>query len=172
MKKKVAKTVVILLILIIGISQIPIPHSISIKETAIEYSLTDKSVAIPHEVIIEGTYYTRLLAKDRFHGKLYISDVGGLEEDMTADFRFNPRYRYHPIFNKWTGEPCTTAVGLLFFSRNFETLAIQLAHTYEEQDDGRSISFGDKQSNFIVLGADTSDEALEAYNAQLAKKMR
>ena len=172
MKKKVAKTVVILLILIIGISQIPIPHSISIKETAIEYSLTDKSVAIPHEVIIEGTYYTRLLAKDRFHGKLYISDVGGLEEDMTADFWFNPRYRYHPIFTKWTGEPCTTAVGLLFFSRNFETLAIQLAHTYEEQDDVRSISFGDKQSTFIVLGADTYDEALEAYNAQLAKKMR
>ena len=172
MKKKIIKrcTVAVLIVLLIGI--IPFPKDISYRNTEIEYSRTDESVAIPHEVIVEGTYYTRLLAKDRFHGKLYISDVGGLEEDMTADFRFNPRYRYHPIFNKWTGEPCTTAVGLLFFSRNFETLVIQLAHTYEEQNGGHSIAFGDKQSNFIVLGADTYDEALEAYNAQLAKKMR
>ena len=172
MKKKIVKTVVIVLIFIIGLGQIPIPHSVSIKETAIEYSLTDESVAIPHEVIIEGTYYTRLLAKDRFHGKLYMSDVGGLEEDMTADFWFNPRNRYHPTFIKNTGEPTKTAVGVLFFSRNFETMAIQLAHTYEEREDGRSITFGDKQSNFIVLGADTYDEALEAYNAQLTKETR
>mgnify|MGYP003300955555 CR=1 FL=1 len=29
----------------------------------------------------------------------------------------------------------------------------------------------DEQSNFIVLGADTYDEALKTYNAQLPKKM-
>ena len=50
-------------------------------------------------------------------------------------------------------------------------MAIQLAHTYEERENHRSITFGDKQSNFIVLGANTYDEALEAYNAQLTKKM-
>ena len=37
MKKKIVKTVAIVLILIIGLGQIPIPHSVSINETAIEY---------------------------------------------------------------------------------------------------------------------------------------
>ena len=172
MKKKIIKVSIVVVLIALFIGFIPFPKEISYQGTEMEYSRNDETVAIPHEVIIEGTYYTRLLAKDRFHGKLYISDVGGLEEDMTADFWFNPRYRHHAIFLKATGEPCVTAVGLLFFSRNFENLAIQLAHEYEEHDDGRSISFGDKQSNFIVLGADTRDGALEAYNAQLTKKMR
>lgn len=172
MKKKIFKVSIVVALIGLFICFIPFPKEISYQGTEVEYSLNDETIAIPHEVVIEGTYYTSLLAKDRFHGKLYISDVGGLEEDMTADFRFNPRYRYHPIFIKWTGEPCVTAVGVLFFSRNFETLVIQLAHEYEKRDDGSSVSFGDKQSNFIVLGADTYDEALEVYNAQLTKKMR
>ena len=171
MKKKIVKVSIVVVLIALFIGFIPFPKEISYQGTEMEYSRNDETVAIPHEVIIEGTYYTSLLAKDRFHGKLYISDIGGLEEDMTADFWFNPRYRHHPIFLNWAGEPCGTAVGVLFFSRNFETLAIQLANKYEKREDGSSVSFGDAQSNFIVLGADTYDEALETYDAQLPKKM-
>ena len=172
MKKKIIKVSIVVVLIALFIGFIPFPKEISYQGTEMEYSRNDETVAIPHEVIIEGTYYTSLLAKDRFKGKLYISDVGGLEEDMTADFRFTPRYRYHPLFSCKSDETCPTAVGLLFFSRNFEILAIQLAYEYEERDGGRSIAHGDKQSNFIVLGAHAYDEALEAYNAQLTKKMR
>ena len=169
MKKKIIKVSIVVVLIALFIGFIPFPKEICYQGTEMEYSRNDETVAIPHEVTIEGTYYTSLLGKDRFHGKLYISDVDGLEEDMTADFWFNPRYRHQPIFLNWAGEPCLTSVGVIFFSRNFETLAIQLATKYDERDDGRSVSFGDEQSNFIVLGADTYDEALEAYNAQLTK---
>lgn len=171
MKKKIFKVSIVVALIVLFICFIPFPKEISYQGTETEYSLNDETVAIPHEVIIKGTYYTSLLAKDRFHGKLYISDVDGLEENMTADFWFNPRYRHQPVFLNWAGEPCLTSVGVVFFSRNFETLAIQLAIKYEERDNGRSVSFGDEQSNFIVLGADTYDEALETYTAQLTKKM-
>ena len=172
MKKKIIKVSVIAVLIALLVGFIPFPKEISYHGTEVEYSPNDETVAISHEVIIEGTYYTSLLSKDRFHGKLYISDVGGLEEDMTADFWFHPRHRYQPVFLNWAGEPHLTSVGVMFFSRNFEILAIQLAVKYEERDNGSSVSFGDKQSNFIVLGADTYEEALEVYNTLLAKKMR
>ena len=171
MKKKIFKVSIVVALIGLFICFIPFPKEISYQGTEVEYSLNDETIAIPHEVVIEGTYYTSLLAKDRFYGKLYISDIGGLEEDMTVDFRFNPRYRYQPVFLNWAGEPHLTSVGEMFFSRNFEILAIQLAVKYEERDNGSSVSFGDRQSNFIVLGADTYDEALKIYNAQLTKKM-
>ena len=59
---------------------------------------------------------------------------------------------------------------MLFFSRNFEKLAIQLAFEYVERDNGKSVSFGDNQSNFIVIGAENRGAAIAEYTKQLAKK--
>ena len=86
MKKKIIKVSIVVVLIALFIGFIPFPKEISYQGTEMEYSRNDETVAIPHEVIIEGTYYTSLLAKDRFHGKLYVRDVGGLEENMTADF--------------------------------------------------------------------------------------
>lgn len=170
MKKKVFRIAVwvVLAVLLVGI--IPFPHEVSYNGSAMEYSRTQEDVAIPHQVVIDGTYYSSLLVKDRFVGKFYVSDIKGLDEDMTVDFRFRPGYRYHPDFLKSFGEACTTEIGMLFFSRNFEKLAIQLAFEYVERDNGKSVSFGDNQSNFIVIGAENRGAAIAEYTKQLAKK--
>ena len=170
MKKKVFRIAVLVVLAVLLVGIIPFPHAVSYNGSAMEYSLTQEDVAIPHQVVIDGTYYTSLITKDRFVGTFYVSDIKGLDEDMTVDFRFQPAYRYHPAFLKPSGEPCSTEIGMLFFSRNFEKLAMQLAFEYVERDNGKSISFGDDQSNFIVIGAENRDAAIAEYTKQLAKK--
>ena len=170
MKKKIVKIVVIVLILIIGLGQIPIPHSVFIKETAIEYSLSQEDVAIPHEIFIDGTYYTRLIGKDRFVGAFYVSDVARMEEGTWAEFDFEPWKRHHPGFRLPSGEPVTTGIGMIFFERNFETLAFQLAYEFIEHEDGYSMSHSDGESNFIVVGAIDRDDALAIYQKLLAER--
>ena len=172
MKKKIVKIVVIVLILIIGLGQIPIPHSVTIKETAIEYSLSKEDVAIPHEVFIDGTYYTRLIGKDRFLGVFYVSDVQRLEKDMWVDFWLEPWKRHRAEFKLASGEPIITCLSVIVFERNFETLAIQLADNYEEYEEGCSISHSDSRSNFIVIGVTDRDDALAIYQKLLSERKR
>ena len=170
MKKKIVKIVVIVLILIIGLGQIPIPHSVSIKETAIEYSLSQEDVAIPHEVFIDGTYYTRLIGKDRFLGVFYVSDVQRLEKNMWVDFWLEPWKRHRAEFKLSSGESITTCLSVIVFERNFEALAIQLADDYEEYEDGYSISHSDSRSNFIVVGATDREAVLVIYQQLLSER--
>ena len=170
MKKKVFRIAVLVVLAVLLVGIIPFPHAVSYNGSAMEYSLTQEDVAIPHQVVIDGTYYTSLITKDRFVGTFYVSDIKGLDEDMTVDFRFQPAYRYHPAFLKPSGEPCLTEIGMLFFSRNFEKLAIQFAYKYEESDDGESFARNDSLSPFIVIGAENRDAAIAEYTKQLAKK--
>ena len=170
MKKKVFRIAVLVVLAVLLVGIIPFPHAVSYNGSAMEYSLTQEDVAIPHQVVIDGTYYTSLITKDRFVGTFYVSDIKGLDEDMWVDFHFLPGYRYDPLFLKPSGKPCSTEIGMLFFSRNFEKLAMQLAYEYVEHDNGKSVSFGDNQSNFIVIGAENRDAAIAEYTKQLAKK--
>lgn len=172
MKKKAITIVAILIFVIILVGVIPFPRNINIKETAFEYSLSDKDVAIPHEVFIEGTYYTKLFGKDRFSGTFYISDVKNLDAEMRVDFEFDPRFRYyHPQFRVPMQLPRVTEIGVIFFDRNFKTLALQLAYEYRETEDGgTSASWRDDKSNFIIIGTANRDDALSTYQKLLEEK--
>lgn len=170
--KRVITIVTFLIVVIILVGVIPFPCNINIEGTAFEYSLSDENVAVPHEVLIEGTYYTKLFGKDRFSGTFYISDLNGLDAEMQADFEFDPRFRYyHPQFGFPMKLPRVTEIGVIFFDRNFKTLALQLAYEYRETEDGgTSVSWRDDQSNFIVIGTTDRDEALSTYQKLLEEK--
>lgn len=172
MKKKIIVVVAILIVVIMLVGVLPFPRSINIKETAFEYSLNDKDVAVPHEVFIEGTYYTKLFGKDRFSGTFYVSDVKNLDIEMQADFEFDPRFRYnHPQFGFPMQLLRVTEIGAILFDRNFKTLALQLAYEYRETEDGgTSASWRDDKSNFIVIGTTDRDEALSTYQKLLEEK--
>lgn len=172
MKKKPIKMIVLILILVIGLGQIPIPHSVTIQETAMEFSLTQEDVAIPHEIFIDGTYYTRLIGKDRFFGAFYVSDVARMEEGMWAEFEFEPWKRHRAEFKLSSGESITTCLSVIVFERNFETLAFQLADNYEEYEEGYSISHSDSRSNFIVIGVTDRGDALTIYQKLLSERKR
>ena len=174
MKKKIllsaALLLVIALLLILG--AYPFPHSIVIREEAMEYSLHDESIAVPHEISIEGTYYTKLLGKDLYRGTLYVSGVKKLEPDTQVEFELDPRYRFYPA-TVFSAPPFLriTGLGVILFDRNFETLALQLAHDYREDENGAaSSSTSDENSNFIVIGAKDRSEALILYRQLLADK--
>ena len=146
---------------------IPFPRDIAINETAMEYSLTDEERAVPHEVHIEGTYYTRLFGKDRFSGGFYISDIEKLDKETRVDFQFHPNARYYP--QSFVTKPFirVTEIGAMFFNRNFETLAFQLAYQYRDDENGSHSSSRDDLSNFIVVGVEDRTEALNTYQKLL-----
>ena len=56
---------------------------------------------------------------------------------------------------------------MIFFERNFEALAIQLADDYEEC---YSISHSDSRSNFFVVGATDREAALVNYQQLLSER--
>jgi len=168
-KKIMAIITSILFVLIIFIGFKPFPHTVKITETAIEYSLSQEDIAVPHEISIDGTYYTRLLGNDRFSGSFYVSDIKNLEIGMTVDFWFEPSEKYHPVFLMSSGEPVSTEIGAILFDRNFETLAIQLACSFTKQNNIISTASDNNKSNFIVVGAVNRDNALYTYKELLAK---
>ena len=65
--------------------------------------------------------------------------------------------------------PKITEIGVVFFDRNFNSLAFQLAYEYIEKAGGISMSCRDDESNFIVLGANDRDEALKIYQKLLER---
>lgn len=170
MKKKIAIIIVTLLVAVIVVGMIPFPCNITINETAIEYSRSDIEIAVPHEVHIEGTYYTKLFGKDRFEGAFYISDVKNLDAETQVDFEFHPRFRYYPKFYSPMPFLRITGIGVIFFERNFETLAFQLAYEFKEDQNGTSMSNRDDRSNFIVVGAKSREEALNIYQKLLERE--
>lgn len=162
--KKSSKYVIalILVVAMLTICLIPFPQNIAIHSFATEYSLNNIGIAIPHEIVIDGTYYTRVIGKDRFIGKFYISETKGITEGMQADFWFEPGDRYHPMLKNSSGEPISTEIGLLLFTKGFAKLAFQMCSEYDNVENIISYAYDDN-SNFIVLGEVNREDALSIY---------
>ena len=170
MKKWIVRSILILLAILLFIGIIPFEKEISYNATDYEFALDRDGAVASHEVRIEGKYYTTLLLKDRFWGTFYVSDVEGLTEDMSVDFTFEPKERYHPVFLGEAKQPHSTEIGVIFFDRNFEQLAIQFTYKYEKDEDSITAGYGDGISNFLVLGASDKQEAFMLYRQMLEEK--
>ena len=170
MKKWIVCSILILIAILLFIGIIPFEKEISYSATDYEFALAEDGAVASHEVRIEGKYYTTLLLKDRFWGTFYVSDVEGLTEEMSVDFAFEPTERYHPVFLGEAKQPHSTEIGVIFFERNFEQLAIQFTYKYEKDEDSITAGYGDGISNFLVLGATNKEEALLEYTRMLQEK--
>ncbi len=62
---------------------VPTQKNISYDEDAVIYSVSDEHYEKPCHVTLTGTLTQSVLLKDVFEGSLYITDVPGLEENMT-----------------------------------------------------------------------------------------
>lgn len=170
MKKWMLRIFAVLLGVFLLLGLVPFRKEIDYKGTAYEFSMAHDGAVAEHAVVIDGTYSSCLFLKDRFWGTFYISDVEGLTEDMYVNFAFEPKDRYHPVFLGEAGQPHSTEIAVIFFERNFETLAIQFTTKYEK--DGYSITgaYSDSESNFLVVGAQNKKEALSQYSRMLEEK--
>jgi len=130
----------------------PWPRRISYVEEAMEYSLEDEALAIPHQVEIEGTYLRRIIGRDSFQGTFYVSGVEGLEyRENNAGFSFEPGRLYSPAFMDEYGQPHGAGISLLLFDAHFDRLAIQLSPAQEGA------------TGFIVPEARSREEAAAQY---------
>ena len=121
---------------------------------------------------IDGYYEARLLGKHHFRGSFYISDVKGMtREANNAQFSFHPRYRYSPVFLNAYGEPRGTEAATLFFDKNFQRLAVQLAYQYDMAEGGVRSVTADSVSTFLVIGAANREEAVSQYTQLLEDKL-
>ena len=148
---------------------LPFPRQISYRGTAIEYSPVDETIAIPHEVILEGTYNRVIFGKDTFEGTFYISDVEGLENiPNNVSFRI-VRSPGTPDFRDAYGQPHGTELFEAHASRYFRNLTVMFADSFEKRPDGSSASFNYNTGHFLVLHAQNREDALTCYR-QLQKQ--
>ena len=170
MKKWIINIVLILLALFLLIGLIPFSKEITYSGTAYEFSLASDGAVAEHEVIIDGTYSSVLFLKDCFWGTFYISDVEGLTEEMSVNWRFEPNRWHHAYFQDYAGQPHSTEIVKIFFERNFTSIALQFATKYEKDGDILRVSADNEKSNFLVIDANNKEEALLEYTRMLQEK--
>lgn len=170
MKKWIVKILAILLGIFLLLGIIPFSKEIYYSGTAYEFALARDGAVAEHEILIDGTYSSSLFLKDRFWGTFYISDVEGLTEDMHVDFRFEPNRWHHAYFLDYAGQPHSTEIVKLFFDRNFEQVALQFATKYEKDGDTLRVAADNSKSNFLVIGAEDKEEAMNQYLQMLEEK--
>lgn len=170
MKRWLSRIAVTLLALFLLIGLIPFSKDIHYSGTAYEFSLASDGAVAEHEILIDGTYSSILFLKDRFWGKFYVSDVEGLTEDMSVDWKMDPDRWRHAYFQDYAGQPHSTEIVKIFFDRNFENLALQFATRYERNADLLTVSADVNKSNFMVIGANNKEEALKIYSRMLEEK--
>lgn len=147
----------------------PYQTQISYRGTDYEYSPADPSVAIAHEVVIEGTYIHYLLFDDVFQGTFYISDASIVNMGRTVRFRFERRQCPLPTPLSAYGQPICCDISGIYAEPNFTQLAAQFFERDEYRDDSRTALAGIPGGTFLVPGAANRDEALETYMALLRK---
>ena len=170
MKKWIIRIVIAAVAVFLFVGIIPFSKEIYYSGTAYEFSLASDGTVAEHQVLIDGTYSSCLLLKDRFWGKFYVSDVEGLTEEMTVSFAFEPTDCFYPVFLGEAGQPHSTEIAMIVFEKNFEQLAMMFTTKYERNGDSLTTAFSDSESNFLVLGAANKKEALTQYSRMLEEK--
>lgn len=142
----------------------PFPKEISYTGTAIEYSPVDETVAIPHQVQIEGTYYRKLIGRDYFLGTFYVSDVEHMVLSEGGTRLFISRENGSPAFptdygNGWG----MTGIFEIYSTRYFKEMALMFTEELEVREDGSSASARYDTAHFLVLDAQNREDALAKY---------
>ena len=170
MKKWIIRIAIALLAIFLLIGLIPFSKEIYYSGTAYEFSLVSDGAVAEHEILINGTYSSILFLKDLFWGKFYVSDVEGLTEDMTVNWKMEPYRWHHAYFQDYAGQAHSTEIVNIYFGRNFEAVALQFATKYERNADMLTVSADDNKSNFMVIGANNKEEALKIYSRMLKEE--
>jgi len=163
MKKWVIRTVIVSVAVFILLGLVPFSKAIHYTGIGYEFSLAADGAVAEHEIVIDGTYSTILFLKDRFWGTFYVSDVKGLTEDMSVNWKMEPDRWHHAYFQDYAGQAHSTEIVNIYFDRNYKQVALQFATKYEKIGDQLSIAADNEKSNFLVIGAANKEEALNQY---------
>lgn len=168
MKKRriITWALVLLVLVVVVLLFIPYQKQISYHGTDYEYSTADPDVAIAHEVVIEGTYIRFLLFDDVFQGTFYISDANFADMGKNVRFTFHNQQCAVPAPMSDYGEPLPCDIAAIYAAPNFTQLAAQFYYHIEQGGDSSCTALAStSESTFLVLGAQSRDEALDTYRA-------
>lgn len=136
----------------------PFPTKVRCAGTAVEYSLSDESFAVEHQILIEGRYYRSVFLKDFYKGTFYISGVRDLEPDKQVTLDLAPgKQLVYPAFQDNCGQPHTTEIARILCGKDFFPIAVQFFRTNRQEEVGRS------STSFLVTGAESREDALRLY---------
>lgn len=170
MKKRILWVVIALAAVLVLVGMIPFSRDIHYEGTDFEFSLSSDGAVAEHDILIDGTYSSSFLLKDRFRGTFYVSDVEGLLEGTEVAFVFEPTECYQPLFHDESWQPHSSEIALIAFDKNFEQLAVMFTSRYEKTDDGIIAGYSQAESNFLVIGAKNKEEALNRYTRMLEER--
>ena len=148
---------------------VPTQKNISYDEDAVIYSVSDERYEKPCHVTLTGTLTQSVLLKDVFEGSLYITDVPGLEDNMTIRLtRQNGAWAGH-IYD-WAGQIISTGVWDVEATKDFEHVTIAFATTYERTGSQVQASFDRGSATFLSLGAPNRAFALRQLQELILKQ--
>ena len=168
-KKLLTVAVVLVVLNVLLFFLVPTQKTISYDEDAVIYSVSDENYEKPCHVTLTGTLTQSVLLKDVFEGSLYITDVPGLEENMTIRLtRQNGAWEGH-IYD-WAGQIISTGVWDVEATKDFEHVTIAFATTYERTGSQVQASFDRGSATFLSLGAPNRAYALRQLQELILKQ--
>ena len=148
---------------------VPTQKTVSYDEDAVIYSVSDEHYEKPCHVTLTGTLTQSVLLKDVFEGSLYITDVPGLEDNMTIRLtRQNGAWEGY-IYD-WAGQIISTGVWDVEATKDFKHVTIAFATTYERTGSQVQASFDRGSATFLSLGAPNRAYALRQLQELILKQ--
>ena len=150
---------------------IPTQTTISYDTDAIIYSVADESFEKPCHVTIKGHLTQSVLLTDTFEGAFYITDVPGLEEDMTLHLE-RKNGSWEGAVHDSAGQPVATGVWDVEATKDFAhiTIAFATQYEYDEQTHQTQSSFSADQATFLSLDAPNRAYALRQFQELILKQ--
>ncbi len=150
---------------------IPTQTTISYDEDAVIYSVSDESYENPCHVKIEGYLIRSVLLTDRFEGAFYITDVPGLEDNMTLQLE-RKNGRWEGYVHDWAGQAIATGVWDVEATKDFEHITVAFATTYDYNEETHQVrsGFDAGQATFLSLGSPNRTYALRQFRELILKQ--
>ena len=110
-----------------------------------------------------------MLLKDSFYGTLYVTDVPGMDEEMTLRLT-RQNGAWEGYLYDWAGQILATGVWDVEATKDFADITIAFATTFEINSNQRHAGFDRDNATFLSLGAPNRAYALRKYQELILKQ--
>ena len=148
---------------------VPTQTEIFYDEDAIIYSVSDEAYEKTCHVTLSGALTQSVLLKDSFYGKLYITDVPGMDGDMTLRLT-RQNGAWEGYLYDWAGQIISTGVWDIEAEKDFTHITVAFATAFEIDGDQRRASFDRDNATFLSLGAPNRAYALRQFRELILKQ--
>lgn len=149
---------------------VPTQKNISYDGEATVYSVSDESYEKTCTVKIKGFLTQSVLLTDTFQAEFYISDVPGMQSDMSIYLKREGGCWKGSVLDSY-GQPVETGVWDVEATKDFEHITVAFASSYEgTAGGGVESTFDPDSATFLSLDAPNRAYALRQYQELILKQ--